>query len=281
MFSQRQQNNPAGWISLPRESDFNHVFIQWDPHSNAGVSGTHSPVNRRAVHKPTEPSRIKQRLIAHPYDEPLDATIYAYVHTYIHSCLSLCSGTGHVFNPQRSRESLRLKQSPAVSSPARSFHRKKRQFQLRIQRGPHWRIGHSSGKKKLGHTREHITHKGAESAVPYAGIKITMMTSSNGNIFLLTGPLCGEFTGPGEFPAQRPVTRSFDVFFDLRLNTRLSKQPRDWLFGLKSALNDVYLYHILYPGFLRNGTMNIYQYVYFCYYFRLFMKLWNGWNRSH
>ena len=23
---------------------------------------------------------------------------------------------------------------------------------------------------------------------------------------------------PGEFPTQRPVTRSFDVFFDLRLN---------------------------------------------------------------
>ena len=28
----------------------------------------------------------------------------------------------------------------------------------------------------------------------------------------------------GEFPAQRPVTRSFDVSFDLRLNKRLSKQ---------------------------------------------------------
>ena len=28
----------------------------------------------------------------------------------------------------------------------------------------------------------------------------------------------------GEFPAQRPVTRSFDVFFDLRLKKRLSKQ---------------------------------------------------------
>ena len=26
-----------------------------------------------------------------------------------------------------------------------------------------------------------------------------MMTSSNGNIFRVTGPLCGEFTGPGEF----------------------------------------------------------------------------------
>ena len=37
------------------------------------------------------------------------------------------------------------------------------------------------------------------------------MTSSNGNVFRVTGPLCGEFTDPGEFPAQRPVTRSIDV----------------------------------------------------------------------
>ena len=51
-----------------------------------------------------------------------------------------------------------------------------------------------------------------------------MMTSSNGNIFRVTGPLCREFTGTGEFPTRRPVTRSFDVFFDLRLNKRLSKQ---------------------------------------------------------
>ena len=29
---------------------------------------------------------------------------------------------------------------------------------------------------------------------------------------------------PGEFSAQRPVTRSFDAFFDLRLKKRLSKQ---------------------------------------------------------
>ena len=27
----------------------------------------------------------------------------------------------------------------------------------------------------------------------------------------------------GEFPAQKPVTRSFDVFFDLRLNKLLNK----------------------------------------------------------
>ena len=56
------------------------------------------------------------------------------------------------------------------------------------------------------------------------------MTSSNGNIFRVTGPLCGEFTGPGEFPPQRPVTRSFDVFFDLRLNKLLGKQWWGWWF---------------------------------------------------
>ena len=47
-------------------------------------------------------------------------------------------------------------------------------------------------------------------------------------------PLCGEFTGPGEFPTQRPVTRSFDVFFDLRLNKRLSKQTWGWWFETQS-----------------------------------------------
>ena len=65
------------------------------------------------------------------------------------------------------------------------------------------------------------------SAVNPSGATTGMMTSSNGNIFRVTGHLCGEFTGPGEFPAQRPVTRSFDVFFGLRLNKRLSKQTGD------------------------------------------------------
>ena len=39
---------------------------------------------------------------------------------------------------------------------------------------------------------------------------------------------------PSEFPAQRPVTRSFDVFFDQRLNKRLSKQSWDWWFKTPS-----------------------------------------------
>ena len=34
----------------------------------------------------------------------------------------------------------------------------------------------------------------------------------------------------GEFPAQKPVTRSFDVFFDLRLIKRLSKHSKGWWF---------------------------------------------------
>ena len=38
-----------------------------------------------------------------------------------------------------------------------------------------------------------------------------------------------------EFPLQRPVTRRFDVSFDLRLNTRLSKQSRCWWFETPCA----------------------------------------------
>ena len=38
----------------------------------------------------------------------------------------------------------------------------------------------------------------------------------------------------GQFPAQRPKTRSFDVFFDLRLNKRLSKQLSGWWFETRS-----------------------------------------------
>ena len=40
---------------------------------------------------------------------------------------------------------------------------------------------------------------------------------------------------PGEFPIQSPVTPSFDVFFDLRLNKRLSKQSWGWWFEMLSC----------------------------------------------
>ena len=63
-----------------------------------------------------------------------------------------------------------------------------------------------------------------------------MMTSSNGNIFRVTGHLCGDPPVPGEFTAQRQVTRSFDVFFDLCLIKRLSKhsRARGWWFETQS-----------------------------------------------
>ena len=38
----------------------------------------------------------------------------------------------------------------------------------------------------------------------------------------------GNSPAPGEFPSQRPVTRSSDVFFDMRLNKWLSKQSCGW-----------------------------------------------------
>ena len=45
----------------------------------------------------------------------------------------------------------------------------------------------------------------------------------------------GNSLATGEFPAQRPVTRSFDVFFDRRLNKRLSKQSWGWWFETPSC----------------------------------------------
>ena len=45
----------------------------------------------------------------------------------------------------------------------------------------------------------------------------------------------GNSPASGEFPAQRPVTRSLDVFFDLRLNKRLRKQSRGWWFETLSC----------------------------------------------
>ena len=39
----------------------------------------------------------------------------------------------------------------------------------------------------------------------------------------------------GEFPTQSPVTWSFDVFFDLRLHKRLSKQSWGWWFETKPS----------------------------------------------
>ena len=73
-------------------------------------------------------------------------------------------------------------------------------------------------KHPISHVIGHWDHHGIITRPAFI-----IMTSSNGNIFCVTGPLCGEYTDHRWIPLKRPVTRSFDVFFDLRLNKRLSK----------------------------------------------------------
>ena len=88
------------------------------------------------------------------------------------------------------------------------------------------------------------------------------MTSSNGNIFRVTGHL---WWVPGEFPAQKPVARSFRVFIDLRLHKSLMKQTWGWWFETLSC-----------PLWRHcNGTEVItLQYSHYC------EKTWGTWRRS-
>ena len=64
----------------------------------------------------------------------------------------------------------------------------------------------------------------------------SMMTSSNGNIIRVTDHLWGEFTGHRWIPRTKASDAElcFDVFFDLRLKKRLSKQSWGWWFGTPS-----------------------------------------------
>ena len=61
-----------------------------------------------------------------------------------------------------------------------------------------------------------------------------MITSSNGNIFRVTGPLCGEFTGYRWIPLTKASDADRWYFFDLRLNKRLSKHSWGWWFETQS-----------------------------------------------
>ena len=51
----------------------------------------------------------------------------------------------------------------------------------------------------------------------------------------VTGLCAGNSPVTGEFPAQRPVTRSFDASFDLRLHKHLRKQSWSWWFETPSS----------------------------------------------
>ena len=58
--------------------------------------------------------------------------------------------------------------------------------------------------------------------------------------FALLATCAGNSPVPGEFPTQRPVTRSFDIFFDLHLNKRLSK--REWGWWLETLSRPLWRY---------------------------------------
>ena len=81
--------------------------------------------------------------------------------------------------------------------------------------------------------RSGISHRRL-TAAEYEKDDIDMMASPNVNIFRVTAHWAGNSPVTGEFPAQRPVTRSFDVCFDLRLNKRLSKRWWGWWFETPS-----------------------------------------------
>ena len=63
-----------------------------------------------------------------------------------------------------------------------------------------------------------------KSVAEYFLVTHFMMTQTNGNFSALLVICGGNSPVRVEFPAQRQVTRCSDVFFDLRLNKRLSKQ---------------------------------------------------------
>ena len=56
----------------------------------------------------------------------------------------------------------------------------------------------------------------------------SMLTSSTGNIFRLTDPLCGKFTDHRWIPLTMASDAKFDVSLICALNKRLSKQSRGW-----------------------------------------------------
>ena len=68
----------------------------------------------------------------------------------------------------------------------------------------------------------------------YSDISLHMMTSSNENIFRVTGDLCVEFTCHRWIPRSKASDAELWCFFYLRLIKRLSKQSRGWWFGKPS-----------------------------------------------
>ena len=63
---------------------------------------------------------------------------------------------------------------------------------------------------------------------------VNMMTSSNGNIFRVTGHLCGEFTGPQWFPRTKASDAEVWFFLWSASESTVEKQWWGWWFATQS-----------------------------------------------
>ena len=116
---------------------------------------------------------------------------------------------------------------------------------------------------------------------------MSMMTSSNGNIFRVTGHLCGEFTGHRWIPLTKASDAEFDVFFDLRRNKRLSKQSWGWWFETLSRpiwrpSNGKLFYTCLYVWFHIYHTIDTYGTEWlFSSFYQHWLTLISAWTSNY
>ena len=86
------------------------------------------------------------------------------------------------------------------------------------------------------------------------------MMSWNGNISVFLALVKGS-TGHRWIPPQRPVTRSFNVLFDLRLDKRFSKQSRrqfvefTWIVSYSFAFNELIMNCQVYLSAMANTSV--------------------------
>ena len=95
--------------------------------------------------------------------------------------------------------------------------------------GSHYMISFSCLRKPHSSSEIYLLQASHRNGlIRFGKIPSRMMTSSK-DTFSASLAICAENSPVTvEFPTQRPVTRSFDIFFDLRLNKRLSKQSWGW-----------------------------------------------------
>ena len=82
-----------------------------------------------------------------------------------------------------------------------------------------------SNQNKTRQSANHVNNFGMRS-MSLLSAKISWWHHQMCRLSALPVLCAGNSLVTSEYPSQMPVTRSFDIFFDLRLNKRLNKQPR-------------------------------------------------------